>query len=248
MFTIIGGDGVEYGPVSADQVRAWITAGRANLETKAKTLDAEEWRRLGDYAEFAVSPSEVPAPAVPYGARPVEYLDPVATDRPVTAVNSELAGLGERFLAALLDTVIYAALCIPGVILIQLAVMRAGLSLLKLLVDNDGAKLAAIPGIGPGLLLLSAGMALYMLVQAWLLVTRGQTIGKLTFEIRVVTVEEEAQPRFAKICLLRAVVPGVLNAVPLLGMFFHLTDIFFIFRADRRCIHDLIAGTKVIKA
>jgi hypothetical protein len=41
MFTIIGGDGVEYGPVSADQVRAWITAGRANLETKAKTLDAE---------------------------------------------------------------------------------------------------------------------------------------------------------------------------------------------------------------
>ena len=52
MFTIIGGDGKEYGPASAEQLRAWIASGRANLETKAKTLGSDEWRRLGDYAEF----------------------------------------------------------------------------------------------------------------------------------------------------------------------------------------------------
>ena len=36
MFTIIGGDGREYGPATADQVRAWINGGRANLDTRAK--------------------------------------------------------------------------------------------------------------------------------------------------------------------------------------------------------------------
>jgi hypothetical protein len=61
MFTIIGGDGKEYGPVTADQVRAWIAGGRATLETKAKALGSEEWRRLGDYAEFG---SAAPLPEI----------------------------------------------------------------------------------------------------------------------------------------------------------------------------------------
>ena len=55
MFTIIGGDGKEYGPVTADQVRAWIASGRANLDTQARALGTEEWRRLGDYAEFGAA-------------------------------------------------------------------------------------------------------------------------------------------------------------------------------------------------
>jgi hypothetical protein len=63
MFTIIGGDGKEYGPVTAEQVRAWIAAGRANLETKAKALGSEEWRRLGDYSEFSGAPMPPPPPA-----------------------------------------------------------------------------------------------------------------------------------------------------------------------------------------
>ena len=52
MFTIIGGDGKEYGPVTVDQIRAWITSGRANLDTQAKALGTDEWRRVGDFAEF----------------------------------------------------------------------------------------------------------------------------------------------------------------------------------------------------
>lgn len=62
MFTIIGGDGKEYGPVSADQIRAWLAGGRANLETKAKAIGSEEWRRLGDLAEFTGAGSAPPPP------------------------------------------------------------------------------------------------------------------------------------------------------------------------------------------
>jgi hypothetical protein len=68
MFTIIGGDGKEYGPVTADQIRAWITAGRANLDTKAKPAGTEDWRRLGDFAEFGGTATSSP-PALPRSAR-----------------------------------------------------------------------------------------------------------------------------------------------------------------------------------
>lgn len=63
MFIIIGGDGKEYGPVSADQVRAWISGGRANLETQAKKIGEESFRRLGDYPEFSESATQPPLTA-----------------------------------------------------------------------------------------------------------------------------------------------------------------------------------------
>jgi hypothetical protein len=66
MFTIIGGDGKEYGPVTTEQVQAWIANGRANVETKAKKAGEEQWRRLGDFAEFngsSNSSAAVPPPA-----------------------------------------------------------------------------------------------------------------------------------------------------------------------------------------
>lgn len=69
MYTIIGGDGNEYGPVSADQVRDWIIERRANHNTKIKraTDDSEgaEWTPLGDLTEFhaALQHTYPPQPA-----------------------------------------------------------------------------------------------------------------------------------------------------------------------------------------
>ncbi len=70
MFTIIGGDGREYGPVSADQVKEWVAAGRANGQTRAKAAGSADWKPLVDYPEFAgvfagVSPLAGPPPVVP---------------------------------------------------------------------------------------------------------------------------------------------------------------------------------------
>jgi uncharacterized RDD family membrane protein YckC len=35
--------------------------------------------------------------------------------------------------------------------------------------------------------------------------------------------------------------------IPVIGGFLPLVDVLFIFRHDRRCIHDLLAGTNVVK-
>ena len=66
-YKIIGADQKEYGPVSGDQVRAWITEGRVNGQTSVWTDGATEWKPLAAFPEFAdnlrATPSAAPAAA-----------------------------------------------------------------------------------------------------------------------------------------------------------------------------------------
>jgi hypothetical protein len=67
MFTIIGSDGKEYGPVTADQIRQWMAENRLTRDMKARPVGATEWQRIGDLPEFAPPP---PAAADPGSASP----------------------------------------------------------------------------------------------------------------------------------------------------------------------------------
>lgn len=51
-YRIIGADGHEYGPVTADQVRQWIAQGRANGQTRIRFEGSAEWKLLSDLPEF----------------------------------------------------------------------------------------------------------------------------------------------------------------------------------------------------
>lgn len=53
MYKIRGGDGNEYGPVSADAVREWVHQGRANGQTFVLPDGATEWKILSACPEFA---------------------------------------------------------------------------------------------------------------------------------------------------------------------------------------------------
>jgi uncharacterized membrane protein len=53
MYKIIGADGKEYGPVTAEQLRDWIAQGRANAQTKALAEGITDWKALGELPEFA---------------------------------------------------------------------------------------------------------------------------------------------------------------------------------------------------
>jgi uncharacterized membrane protein len=66
MYTIIGADGKEYGPVAADKLRGWIAAGRANAQTQCRREGDTAWSTLGSVPEFAAAFAAAPAPgAVP---------------------------------------------------------------------------------------------------------------------------------------------------------------------------------------
>ncbi|HEY3915112.1 MAG TPA: DUF4190 domain-containing protein [Verrucomicrobiae bacterium] len=62
MYKIIGADQKEYGPITADQLRSWISEGRINAQTKVQPFGATDWKSMGELPEFA---SILPRPAPP---------------------------------------------------------------------------------------------------------------------------------------------------------------------------------------
>ncbi len=53
MYKIIGADGQQSGPVGADQIRRWVTEGRAGPETLVQAEGTAEWKALRLFPEFA---------------------------------------------------------------------------------------------------------------------------------------------------------------------------------------------------
>jgi prepilin-type processing-associated H-X9-DG protein len=52
-YIIIGDDNKEYGPVSAEELRKWIAAGRADAHTKVRAEGTTEWQPLSQFPELA---------------------------------------------------------------------------------------------------------------------------------------------------------------------------------------------------
>lgn len=78
MYRIIGADGLEYGPVSAAQVRDWIAQGRANGQTKVRLEGSADWTVLGALPEFA-GQSRVPPPLAGVAPQPAGLQPPPAS-------------------------------------------------------------------------------------------------------------------------------------------------------------------------
>lgn len=240
MFTIVGGDGKEYGPVSTEQVRVWIAAGRANLRTQARAAGSEEWRTLGDFAEFG-GPEAGP-PVLPGAA-------PATIGAAVAATAQPLLDRGSRTGAALINAAFYFFCIMPA----SVAMSR------RLVAQNPDLARGGFPridsidlsGFREGLTWVWIGLLSAMFVQCLLLGFRGQNLGKLLVGGRVVRVDG-SRAGFLRAAVLRFMLPVMfimfLNIIFPLGFFFLAVDYGFMFRADGRCLHDLIAGTKVVRA
>jgi uncharacterized RDD family membrane protein YckC len=138
------------------------------------------------------------------------------------AAEAALAGRGARLGAALLDSLVI--MVVPVI-----ALMATGGS-------KDPSPI--------GLLIAGVwflGVAIYQIV---LLSSRGQTLGKKWLGIKIVRMDG-GPVSFGSAFLLRYLVgQGLMGIIP----FYGLVDPLFIFREDRRCVHDMVASTKVVEA
>ena len=62
MYKIIGADGKEYGPVSAEQLRQWLTEGRVNRQTPVTLESGGNWSFLSTYPELNPTGGSPPIP------------------------------------------------------------------------------------------------------------------------------------------------------------------------------------------
>jgi uncharacterized RDD family membrane protein YckC len=230
MYTIIGGDGQEYGPVSPGQIRQWMAAGRVNAQTRAKAFGTEEWKPIGEFEDFA------PAAASP------PLLDDSAAGHAGFGSPLPLASRVRRLVAQIVDGVIGGICCIPLLVAVPFDTLMTAVE------NHDTSALTALPGIVSGGAFTMLGMLILFCVQIFLLATRGQTIGKLLLAVRIVQFPNGERVGLVKSFLLRACLMSLIEAVPYVGSLITLVDLCFIFRADRRCLHDHLAGTMVVNA
>jgi uncharacterized RDD family membrane protein YckC len=183
----------------------------------------QQWNAPSYGASHAPYADEGYAPAAFAGQTPYNW--PAAAFTP-TAL--ELAGRVHRLGAAILDTLVA---LVP--------IFFAGL--LGVAIGSRGAIIAAIC---LGIL----GFLGVIVLQVTMLTKEGQTVGKRALGVRIVHLETGAVGGFVPNVVMRILVPSVISWIPYLGFVFSIVDLLFIFREDRRCLHDLIAGTVVVVA
>lgn len=143
-----------------------------------------------------------------------------------------LAGRGSRLAAAIIDGIIGLVFAIP-------VIMSLGIW--------DMAKAGQQPPFSLTLLSAIIGFAAFALVHGYFLNSNGQTIGKKLLGIRIAKLDHAVPPLTTT--LGKRYLPITLaSLVPMVGQILTIVDILFIFRGDRRCVHDHVAGTQVIKA
>lgn len=140
------------------------------------------------------------------------------------AAGIQLADRGTRFGAALLD----------GLLVLVMVYLPFVLS-------------AMAGGKGPwswiGLVAAAIGLIVWLFFTVKFLGENGQSIGKKACKIKILR-KDGSEVSISRVIIARNVVNGVLGIIPLYG----LIDPLFIFGNARRCVHDYIADTIVVKA
>lgn len=144
-------------------------------------------------------------------------------------MDQQLASRGSRLGAVLLDNIALLVALLPG-----------GLALISAM-DSYGND-----GMGGALVLLVFGFFGALGVQIYLLVQRGQTIGKRMVDIRIVDYSSDTLLGAWRVLGMRTFAPGFIASFPYVGWLFALVDVLFIFGEERRCIHDHMADSKVV--
>jgi uncharacterized RDD family membrane protein YckC len=151
----------------------------------------------------------------------------VRPDYPETSGTEALASRGARLAASLIDGLAAVVILLPALAAIFFVGDNSSLS-------STGIAFAALSGIG------FLGFAVYQLS---MLLREGQTLGKRAMNIRIVNYSDGEIPSPGRLLLMRYFVNSLLGNIPL----YTFLDVLFIFGSERRCIHDYLAGTKVVE-
>jgi uncharacterized RDD family membrane protein YckC len=157
------------------------------------------------------------------------FAPPVAQVQDMAPASGELAGRGARLGAAIIDGVAFG--------LLAWAITGA----------SGVAIFTAEPVVNTAYVLAYGGsMVLFLALQAWLLHQRSQTLGKIALGIRIVRTDG-SRATVGRLVGLRLLPTWFVGLVPVVGPLISLVDSLLIFRDSRRCLHDDIADTIVVR-
>ena len=142
-----------------------------------------------------------------------------------------LATLGQRLAASVLDSVV---IYIP---LVALS-LWAPIPWLADLWNDESPLGEAIFTLG--------SLLFFLILNGQMIHSRDQTIGKAALGIKVTDLNGQSPSTFAQFGL-RYIFFYLIAAVPSIGSIIIFIDVLFIFGRQRRCLHDQLAGTRVVR-
>ncbi len=215
-YKIIGGDGVEYGPATLEELRSWIRDGRVAGPTQVWRSDVAAWSPATRYAELGGELARLHSAAV---------------------ASAAPCGFWARLAAYLIDCFILAAL-------FQLVWTQSGQAQLwttpvipteltdvafqQFLKDTQAWFNHAAPYF----------YSLYFLYDVLLNGRFGATVGKMAIGARIVLLDG------SPIGYWRAALRWLAARVS--DLFCFAGYLLIVIRGDKRALHDLLAGTRVI--
>jgi len=142
----------------------------------------------------------------------------------------QLASRWKRLGGALIDTLLMMVIALPIMMVIGIF-------------PSQGQRMT----FGQHILGSVIGLIIFLCLHGYFLAKSGQTIGKKIVKTRIVNLDGEICP-FAKMFLLRYAVLWIITIIPIIGNIYGLVNVLFVFGKEKRCIHDYIAGTRVVDA
>lgn len=236
-YKIIGGDGREYGPVTLEEIRQWCEDGRVASGTPVWRSDEQRWQPAGGWDELKWDlPTFSPAPVAPPPLSPQNSATAAPSAVPASATDTAPAGFWIRLGAYILDWVI----------------LQAMLTLLTLPWTEPLGKLqeaarTELQAPSPDydllarffLISLAISLPLALAYNTFFIGRRGATPGKQLLGLRVV--REDG----TKLGYGQAAARYLAELVTMLT--FGAGYVMIAFHPEKRALHDLIAGTRVLQ-
>lgn len=147
--------------------------------------------------------------------------------------NAELASLGERLGAAIIDTIIMFMVAVVPII-----IFYGGWDE-YIAAESQESYLFTFVSTGFGFLM-------YVIVNGYLLAKNGQSVGKKILDIKIVRTDG-SKASFVRLVAVRVLFENALLLIPVVDIWLWLINVLFIFRASRKCLHDTVADTIVVR-
>ncbi len=247
------------GPYTLEQVNAMLANHQVVLTDLAWHEGMDNWLPLGQLTggKLVYLPTATVAdpssPFAPHNDLPIESLAASAaySDQSYGGTTTTLASSGTRILAALIDMFI-TVLLIMIVLLTTLpqatfAQVNALMAQSVMPSPDIQQKIIALIPDATRYAMLLAFFAL-TLVQFVLIAKRGQSIGKILFQIRIVDQQTVMRARPTQSVLIRTMLFNLLYNLPLIGTLVFVVDFIFLFTEHHRTLHDRLAKTVVVQA
>ena len=233
------------GPYSLEQVNSMLAAGQIQLNDLAWHEGLDQWQALGQltagrlhYAPHATgSLSKTAAAPNPSSASTAVNLDKSTHAAPI-------ANLSKRLLGAVIDNVLTLLAMFP---VLQHLDFKA--------LENSSGSMADMQtiinqSVSQNSIMLTGSLMLgLLLVQAILIITRGQSIGKIVMDTRIVDQTTRLKTGVMNSFVIRTLLINLGYNLPMIGIIVLLVDLgMLLFSEQRISLHDRLANTYVVDA